>query len=291
MDIHIIANPVSGGGRGERQARELLAALEAEGLATEVSYTRQAGDGEAVARTSRAECLVAVGGDGTVNEVLNGLDGRPSRLAVLPAGTANVVARELGVNRDAAALAAAIATGKGRAMDVGTWGDRRFLLGAGAGLDAEVVRRVSARRGRHSSLLKWVGPSLGGIFGYAYPKIRAMVDGDLVTESAQYAIVGNCRYSAGVFPATPEARPDDGLLDICLLHGLHPLRLLRLLAGVWRPGFAKLKGVTYLKGTAVGLEPAGGNAAPLQVDGDPAGHIPAEFGIIPRGVRMVAPER
>ena len=89
--------------------------------------------------------------------------------------------------------------------------------------------------------------------------------------------------------ATPKARTDDGLLDLCLMHDLGPLRILRLLAGVWRPGFTERADVIYAQGTKICLEPAEDRPVPLQVDGDPAGWIPARFGIIPKGVRMVTP--
>jgi YegS/Rv2252/BmrU family lipid kinase len=291
MRVHIIANPVSGGGRGERLAEALRVALDHLGVAAELERTTGAGHARQAAQRTDADCVAVVGGDGTVNEVLNGLADHGVTMAILPSGTANVVARELRIPRDAAVVAQCIAERRSRPLDVGLCGERRFLLGAGAGLDAAVVREVSARRGARSSLLKWVGPSIATILRYGFPPIRATVDGAVVSESAQYAIVGNCRYSAGVFPITPKALPDDGLLDVCLLHGLTPLRLLGLLASVWRPGFVDRKDVIYLQGRDVVFEPAGEEPAPLQVDGDPAGELPAHFGILPRAVRIVTPHQ
>ncbi len=290
MRVHIIVNPVSGGGRGVKLAGALRAALEGRGLSCHLERTLQAGHARQLAGGSDANCVAVVGGDGTVNEVLNGLAEGGRMLAVLPSGTANVVARELGIPRNAEVVARCIAEARTRRMDVGRCGERRFLLGAGAGLDAEVVRRLSLRRGRRSSVLHWVPPALATFLHYDFPPIRATVDGRVASESAQYAIVGNCRYSAGIFPITPEARPDDGLLDVCLIHQVSLLRLLRLLTAVWRPGFTKRDDVVYLQGREVVFEPAGDEAAPLQVDGDPAGRLPARFGILPRAVELVTPQ-
>ncbi|MBI3118689.1 MAG: hypothetical protein HYZ00_08395, partial [Candidatus Hydrogenedentes bacterium] len=207
-------------------------------------------------------------------------------LGILPVGTANVVGRELRLPFDARGAAQLIAAGHTRPMDVGLHLGRRFLLGAGAGLDAAVTAAVMARRGQRSSLWRWVAPAVKTVLTYEYPRIRAIVDGNLVSEAAQYAIAGNCRYSAGIFPATPRAAIDDGLLDVCLLHDLSVPRIITLLGKVWRPSFVEGAGVIYLQGRHVRLE-AVDAPVPLQVDGDPAGELPAEFEVSPRAVRVV----
>lgn len=291
--IHIIANPIAGGGRGLVQAEALLSALEARGLSATLYRTQRAGDGRAEASRAQADILAVVGGDGTLNEVLNGLPERPEcALAILPVGTANVVARELGMKPDPTFIADRIRDGYTTLMDVGLHGDQRFLLGAGAGLDAAVAHAVHAGRGSKSSLLKWVGPGIRTALGYGYPKIRVTVDSQFIADDGDYVIVGNCRYSAGIFPATPLASIGDQKLDVCVMRKLSWARLLWLVARVWHPDFIKAPWITYVQGQHVILEPTDPDGPVLmQIDGDPAGELPAEFRLTGWPVRMVCPEQ
>ena len=270
-------------------AETLCQALQGRVETVDLILTTKAGESRAAANRPGADCVVAVGGDGSVNEVANGLGESDTLLAILPAGTANVVARELRIPSDPAALAALIAARQVRWMDVGVHGDRRFLLGAGAGLDAAVAERVARQRGKRSSLSKWVWPSIATVRTYTFPEFRVIVDGHVLTDRAQYAIVGNCRYSAGIFPATPEARIDDGLLDVCVLQNLGLLRLLGLLSSARRGTHIHRKDVVYRQGRSVELRPLSDERVPLQVDGDAASHLPAVFGVIPKAVQVVAP--
>ena len=114
-------------------------------------------------------------------------------------------------------------------------------------------------------------------------------DGVVISETAQYAIVGNCVMSAAIFPATPHARTDDGLIDVCLLHDLGALKCAGLAFSVFSPRFTQRKDVVYRQARCVRMEPAGAEAAPLQIDGDSAGELPAEFGVEPGGLRLVVP--
>lgn len=289
MNVRIIANPVAGGGRGRVMAEALLQALRRRGAATGLYVTQGRGDARRAAGLEGADCVVSVGGDGTAHEIVNGLRGRDTSLAILAVGTANVVARQFKLPKTADEVAGMVVAGKTTLMDLGLCGEERFVLGAGAGLDAAIVAKVESGRNHTSSLLKWVGPSISTILNYRYPKIRAIVDGVVVSETAEYAIVGNCVMSAAVFPATPHARTDDGLLDVCLLHDLGALKCAGLAVSVFSKGFTQRRDVVYRQGRQIRLEPAGEEAAPLQVDGDPAGNVPATFGVEPRALRLLVP--
>ncbi|MFM1922039.1 MAG: hypothetical protein RLZZ303_3673 [Candidatus Hydrogenedentota bacterium] len=292
MHLCVIANPVAGAGLGRDRAARLRRALEKQGHQVELLHTRHAGDAEQMANErARAgfDGFIAIGGDGTANEMVNGLGSEPAPFTVLPVGTANVVAREFRIPGNPEQLARQIAQYRPIPMDLGDIGGRRFLLGAGAGLDAAIAAKVKARRGRTSSLWIWVRPSIEMILRYDYPPIRVTVDGRVISESAHYAIVGNCVYSAGLFPSTPRARTDDGLLDVCLIHDITAFKCAALALQVWSPRFIERPDVTYCQGVNITLEPAAGKAAPLQVDGDPAGEIPARFTVLPAAARILAP--
>lgn len=289
--VHIIANPVAGGGRGALMSTALTTALESRGIQATAFATTQAGDARAEAGRAEADIFAVIGGDGTLNEVLNGLPDRcETRLAILPVGTANVVARELGMRSDANFAADAIQRGKTIPMDMGRHGERRFLLGAGAGLDAAVTKVVQESRGKRSNLLRWVGPALGVVARYTYPKITVVVDGETVATAADYVVIGNCRYSAGIFPATPQANISDGQLDICALSGLSLARLAWLVANVWRPTYINRPWIEYRQGKMIELRPQQENETVyLQIDGDPAGTLPAQFAIADWPIHMIVP--
>lgn len=290
-NVHIIANPVAGGGLGAAMAGALATALEGHGLAVSSFATARAGDAREEAQRATAGILAVVGGDGTLNEVLNGLPERSGiRLAILPVGTANVVARELGMPPDPVLVAAAIAGGHAAPVDIGLHEGRRFLLGAGAGIDAAITRVVQAKRGKKSSLLHWVIPACRVLWHYTYPKIAVTVDGEPLPESADYVIIGNCRNSAGIFPATPRARTSDGLLDVCAIARLNLPRLVWLVLNVWRPRFIERPWITYRQTRAIELAARDpGETVYLQIDGDPAGTLPARFTMADWPVYLITP--
>ena len=161
--VLLIANPISGGGRGRDLAPRLAEALRACGVEAEVYLTRASGDAAARAAAAGPEPwdgLVALGGDGTVNEVLNGMPDPSRPLGVLPVGTANVLALELALPRDVDAAAAVIAGGHLHELAIGLCGARRFLLFVGVGIDGAIVKRVSERRTGTLGKHKWIGPLL-----------------------------------------------------------------------------------------------------------------------------------
>ncbi len=278
---------MAGNGRGQRYAEALERLLRERGIEVRCHVTAQAGDGERFARAIDADCAAVVGGDGTVNEVLNGLGEQKACLAILPAGSTNVVARELNFRRSPEKLAHSIARGRTRPMDLLECGDRRVVLGGGAGFDAAVAARVSdSRRGR-LGLWRWVLPAVQTAGTYAYPMTRVMVDGRMMCEASPYVVVANCTYSAGIFRVTPKAKTDDGILDVVAVRQLNVLKIISLAVGTCLPSFAERKDLVYVQGRHVYLEPVDGVAAPLQLDGDPAGAVPAEFNVLPHAIRVL----
>ena len=291
MRITIIANPVAGGGKGRPYGEALRGALRSKGHDAELLVTRGPGEAVELARASRSEYVVGVGGDGTVNEVLNGLADPEQRIAILPVGTANVIARELGLPRQPGALAALIDQRDVRVLDTASCNGRRFLQSAGCGFDAAVVREVHAGRGKRLSYAGYVRPILRTLRTYTFPNVRVYANGDLVCTDGQYAIVGNCVNSVGVFPLTPEAALDSGKLDLVVFRDLTLFRMARLAAASFRRGFAQRPDLIYLQCSEARFEPVEGVTVYLQVDGDPAGELPAVISIAPSSLRIAAPVR
>jgi YegS/Rv2252/BmrU family lipid kinase len=300
--VAVILNPVSGQWRGRRRARRLLERLAAAGASASLHPTSGPGDARASAArmASQSDLLISVGGDGTLNEVLNGLldSGARTPVLVLASGTANMVARELGLPSHPAELAAAGLSGPVRRLDAGlvvppprsgeAAAARRFVLCAGAGFDAAVVEEVRRhRKGRGLTELSYLLPLLATMRRYAFPPMRVLVDGDCVAEDAVYTVVSNTRRYAGPFFACPQAVPDDGLLDVCCLPRSSFLRMTcQALAMILRR-MHRLPEARYRRGRRIELQ--SDREVPVQLDGDPAGGLPMRIEVVPSAVALCVP--
>ncbi len=210
--IALVYNPVAGGNRPRlrprRSIREVQKALEASGTEPHLFPTRGAGDGFARAEeAARSFSTVAVlGGDGTINEALNGVvaAGTDPRLLLLPGGTVNVLARDLGLPLDPCRAASLIREGGERRIFLGRAGSRYFALMASAGIDASVVRHVSASRlKRHFGVGAFVVEGLRHTVGYRFPPLLVRSHGREVR--GYLVVVGNSRGYGGFFAVTPAA--------------------------------------------------------------------------------------
>lgn len=289
MDVLIIVNPVAGKGQAAQTARDLEQALESHGATCSIVETKRQGDAEQAASRCRADCVVSVGGDGTTNEVINGLPSSSIPVAIVPMGTANVLAGALELPTDVEGVAAMIAKGRTRRVDCGLHGKRRFIMGAGAGLDGQLADAVnSARQGAmgHSG---WVGPALQGLAEYEFPYIRVTVDGEIVVDDAHCVLVRNCGSLAGIFPVMPDARCDDGVFDVLAIRDLTVGKLVELAAMSFTPTFHERDDIIYTKGALIEAESAEGVEVPVQRDGDPAGRLPARWKVEADAITLVVP--
>ena len=294
MRVHIIANPVSGRGRAARILPRLEAALREGGGVVEVVRTGGRGDAAAAARAAAgADAVVAVGGDGTVNEVLNGLPPGGPALGVLATGTANVLAKELGLPREPEALARAVRAGRTRAWDVGVRGEtgQKFLLMAGAGFDAAIVHGFHAtRRGtiRMSQYLAW---GLRYLTCYRHPTLAVEIDGAPVPGPVHFALVNNAAEYGGPLRLSAGARPDDGVFQVLLFRSPRTrdagrLYLQAFFASVF-DGPLHVPGAEFRPARRVRI--TADDPVPLQIDGDPAGFLPATLTLHPAAVRLIVP--
>src|SRR5215469_242287 len=219
----IIANPTSGNGGFPLQNRhfdETLAFLRKQGWKAEIWYTQSSGDGEQLAQKAvkqKVNLVIAAGGDGTINEIIQGLAGSETTLGVLPGGTVNVWARELGIPLDDAGARNILVHGQARRIDLGSVNGRYFLLMAGIGFDGEVTQAVEGKPLKRLGILGytlavlWLGP------GYRGFPVVAQIDRYVVKTRALQIFVGNTQLYAGAVKFTWQAKCDDGLLDLCIV--------------------------------------------------------------------------
>ena len=298
--ILLIANPASGQHRGERrlaQASERLASL---GHAVTAALTESAGHATRLAKSNAPdfEIIAALGGDGTVNEVANGLmavepGGRPT-LATLPVGTGNDVALTYGLAHFESAIDA-LDKGSTRTLDVirvqlmrdGKSVTRHALLFVAAGFAAEVIRKTGPR----------VKRIFGRRFSYSVGLFRALAsfrspefsvkwdDGEMSGRMFQVC-AGNTEFAAGgVMRISPGARPDDGLLNISLVDVLGRLQIVRRFPSILSGRYVEDERVDYFTGKRLEIDAV--PPAELQADGDIIGTTPATVELLPGALKLV----
>ena len=280
----IILNPAAKGDQA-RRTLDQMANLVPE---AKIFLTERVGHGEVLAKEAAEQgyqTVVAAGGDGTVNEVLNGLDPEKCTLGVLPVGTMNVLAMELGIPSRLDKALEIIRAGKRKRLDLGMANKRRFIQLAGVGLDAETVRRThpDAKRawGPWSYLLTAAQLTVAPA-----PTLRVTVPGKAEIKGAM-VLIGNGRHYGGPFQFFPKADMADGLLDVCVFPKSGPLDLLWYLQAVLLGGPDSLPEVTYLQ--VPGLKVASDERIALEVDGEYCGETPVEFSMINHGIEVLVP--
>lgn len=287
MRVLIIGNPIAGRGRARRLIDDLIARLERHGHDVRALLTTGKGDARRWAGQVPGEVqrLVVVGGDGTLNEVINGL-ADPSRfpLTQLPLGTANIIARELNLPWDPAGVADVVTHGVIRPMDLGVMGSRRFIALASAGFDALVTRDIYENRRGSLGFRGYIRPVLRTLRRYRPPLLRVRVD-DLPPATGAMVVVSNIRNYAGFFRITDQARCDSGFLDVAILHDGRIANLASCALSAFRGSLSRRSDVTMLRGRHIELD--SDLPVPVQVDGDYVRTTPAVIDILPAALPFV----
>ncbi len=285
--VLIIHNPKAGRSTALRLKR-VLRLLSDAGATVSVRETTGRGDAEAFAAAASAsdfDVIAAAGGDGTINEVVNGLAGKDLPLAVLPLGTANVLAEEIGLPTRSASIARMILAGEPRPVHVGTANGRRFVMMASVGFDAHVVAGVDTRIKRFLGKGAYAIAALVALARFAYPVYRVTIDGR--SYGAASVIIANGRRYGGRFVCAPRASLDDSSLDVCLFLRTGPWNVMRYGVGLVMGSLERLPDVTVVTGSRITVE--GGPGEPVQCDGDAAVALPLVASAGDKTLRVVMP--
>jgi diacylglycerol kinase (ATP) len=286
----IIYNPVAGASRHDessiQQARRLLTER---GIITDVLATRAPGDATHLARqaiTQGSELIIVKGGDGTLNETLQGIVGSDVHLAIWPAGTGNVLAGVLRIPRDLNSIISMIERDQVRRVSIGQADSRYFFLMAGIGLDAAIVAQVNSMLKRYGGILAYWLTGLKFLFAWDVPVFTLELDGQRLT--ATFAAIANAPSYGGGLIVAPGARMEDAFFHVCSISTRSRLRyLFCYLPFVFFGRHVNRKGVTYLKSQQV--RAYSDQEIRVQVDGDLAGTLPMSFQIIPSAIKVVVP--
>ena len=308
-DAILIYNPASGRRRHRRfeEIEKAAAILKNAGITVEIAATTAPGTARGMAQLAvgqRRELVVVCGGDGTVNEVVNGLAGSRTPLALLPAGTANILAKELGVPWDIPHAARLIPDAVvrrialGIASPPGVNGDgaaqhelvgRYFLCVGGAGPDGAIVNGVDEIFKKNAGILAYWAEGAKQLFRYDFPEIRVRSGGK--ERRATIIVVGRTAHYGGPFKITTGASLFEDSFEMLTNSATSRLQYLRCLPALWMGKLRKVRGIEAWKDTEVVCESADERMVFAQVDGEPIGALPLAFRIVPNALSILVPAK
>ncbi|GBE57621.1 diacylglycerol kinase [bacterium BMS3Abin01] len=284
----LIYNPVAGGGKRD-MGRDLTAEFRRLGVEVELLRTTGAGDATRLAREAvRAGVarLVAAGGDGTINEVVNGLAGSETELAVIPMGTANVLALELEIPVAPARACELAVKGNSITVDLGLAGERYFILMAGVGFDALVIKNINPALKRTIRRGAFPLSGLKTFFGEKLSLLTINADGRKT--HGFFVIASNSRYYGGRFGPTPLASMADGLLDICVLKGRSLPEMIKFWIGALGKGTVDTAVAESFRATGIRVSCEPGVRVPVQTDGEVVAELPVSISVAPAALKICA---
>jgi YegS/Rv2252/BmrU family lipid kinase len=286
----LIRNPVARRPLPDERLAQLLAIARDAGWQIDAVSTDAAGHATELARIAAergTDVLIVHGGDGTINEAINGIAGTQTALAVLRGGTANVWAKETGCGKDAIASMRIILRGSvRRRVDLGRVNGRYFLLMCGAGLDACIVPAVGARMKRRLGALAYIFAGAREIFTTRGWAPRLAIDGNELPDPLYWMIAGNTRSYGGVANVTHRAIADDGVLDVVLMRRGGILRLIADGARLLIRRHDRSPNIRYTTAREIRIAEPG---IPLQVDGEAAGETPCTITCEPLALTVLVP--
>lgn len=292
MRVAIIINPTANKGKPVALKDRLYRGFASRGVHCDSYVTEKPGDGTVLARNAvekGAETVVAVGGDGTVNEVINGIAGTGATLGVLPAGTVNVCARELGIPFNVKKAVEVIAEGRVKHIDLGMANNHHFVLMAGLGFDAEVVAHVFKPVKDILGASAYVLKGLETLARYSATNVTLEMPEETYKARAFLVIVANFSTYTYNLKIAPYASPESGFLDICVFESsvLDKLKFIRQVADVFLNRHLLNDGVKYFRTSRVRISSSPEIMA--QLDGDAFMPTPLEIKSVPHSLPVLVP--
>ena len=305
QDALLIYNPTSGRKRHRRFAEieQAVRILKDAGVRTELAPTTGPGTATSIARHAveqRRGMVIACGGDGTINEIVNGLATSDVPMAVLPAGTANILAKELGIPWDIPHAARLISDGEVRriALGIATPLDgnssdampregRYFLSVAGAGPDGAIVNGVHSGLKKSTGVFAYWVEGVRQLLTYDFPEMRVLSCGK--ERTATIIVVGRTVHYGGPFKITTGANLFEDSFEFLTNSRRSRIAYAACMPALWLGTLRKMKGIDAWKATEAICELANGEPVYAQVDGEPVGRLPLAFRIVPDALSIVTP--
>lgn len=290
MQIEIIANPVAGGGRAKKSLNNAEDLLEKKNLDYEIHWTRFPGHATKLANKlePRSEILVSAGGDGTVMEVLNGVESPDTPVGIIPVGMGNDLSRCLGIPLDPSGAIRNLLEGSGERIDLGSAGERLFNF-MGIGFPANVVRNVKIHKdGMTRGRFVYLFGLLRSITELSSYDIELQLEGEQKRCRASAVFVASCKYTGGGLNLIPHADPSDGILDVALIREVGRAELTMALRKVYSGTHVDHPKIEFFQARSVKIKAR--NQLREMFDGDLGGRTPTELKVIPEARKIIAPD-
>jgi YegS/Rv2252/BmrU family lipid kinase len=291
--IASIVNPKSGATGSKLTGRRFEQYLVKRGFEVRVSLTTSLENACELATDAAIDydcaMVVVVGGDGTVREVAHGLEGSDKPLLIVPHGTENLLANELGFDEKLKTIIRTFEAEYIRPLDLGSANGRCFTSIAGFGFDGEVVKRVSEQRAGHIDHFDYFWPIWRTFWNYKFDPMKVEVDGEEIFDGPGLVFVGNIsRYAVGL-QVLHYADFGDGLLDVCVYKCASQLHLVKHSLMTVLKHHADTSDVIYRQGKNI-LVSSETDSVMTEIDGDPGPALPVQIKVIPQAVNCIVPE-
>jgi len=291
--ISFIVNPRSGASHSSLQSRPLEQYFVDKGFDVRASLTDSLEHACELATEAAVDydcaLVVAIGGDGTIREVAHGLEGSSTPLLIVPQGTENLLANELGYDEKLETVTKIFEADYTRELDLGRINGRCFTCIAGFGIDGSIVDRVHNQRDGHITHMDYFWPIWRTFWSYKFESMKVEIDGRDVFDGQGLVFVGNTsRYALGL-NILYGADYSDGLLDVCIYKCKNKLALLKHSALTVIKKHVNRSDVIYIKGRKIRVSSDCENIL-TQIDGDPGPKLPVDIEVIPQAVKVLVPE-
>ncbi len=291
--ITYIVNPKSGASSSEAVGRRFEQYLTGRGFEVKLNLTTSLTDACELATEAAVDydCAMAVvvGGDGTVREVAHGLEGSDKPLLIVPSGTENLLANELGFDERLKTVIKAFEAGYIKPLDLGRTNGRCFTSIVGFGFDGRVVERVSRQRSGHIDYFDYFWPIWRTFWDYEFGSMKVEVDTEEIFDGRGLVFVGNIsRYALGL-KILANADFSDGLLDVCIYKCACRTHLVKHSLMTVLKEHTHCRDVIYRQGSKITVSPNSANIR-TEIDGDPGPALPVKIEVIPHAVNCVVPE-
>ena len=289
--VAYIVNPSAGASSHKMLSRKFSKYLLGRGFDVRFNMTRGLAHACELATDAavdyNCQLVVAVGGDGVIREVMHGLEGSDKPLMIVPAGTENLLANELGFDERLKTVVDAFEQGYIRQMDLGSVNGKCFTSIAGFGFDGQVVKVVSDQRTGHIDHFDYFWPLWRTFWNYKFPKMKVEVDGKEIFDGPCMVFIGNTsRYALGL-QILRWADFSDGMLDVCIYKCANHFHLLKHSLMTIIKKQTSGKDLIYTQGRNFKITSS--DEIPVEIDGDPGPSLPVEINVIPKAVKVIIP--
>ena len=284
----LIANPMAGTGWKGRSLNKVVRRLKEIYPGLELVYTKGPGDATALSRQAVSDgyrTIIAAGGDGTINEAVNGMAGSQSILGIIPMGTGNALAREIGLSLNPVRAASMLAHAITKRVHLGIANGRYFIVGAGIGFDALMMARVDRKyKGlkRRLGVTPYIIAGIEELYLYNHPRIKFVIDGE--EHTGEYGLI--VKSNAGRFRFAKSISLDDPSLLLCLFRNVKTIPFLRYWLSVLFGNPVKSEEIAYIRGKEIYV--SSDDPLPVHVDGEVIGKLPVKISLVENALNLLS---